>query len=193
VGYDLLWLIHDDSIRAYTEELVVGGRYYRYTLPRIVYELQDTSPKLDQTHFSFFRETPPENVNSQFWMGVISARFGQGEYPRFSPFLDLGIAGGAGPTKFYFLKDATQADVEANRLNDRDLAWVIDGSAGAGIRWRLLPRGWRVRADLRLQYHADLIYSSVNVTQTNQGRSLRADFGSFDVFHSPSLAFRAAF
>jgi hypothetical protein len=193
VGYDLLWLVEDDSVRAWMEEIVIGGRYVNYTLPRIVYELQDTSPKQDQSHFSFYRETPPENVNSQFWMGGISARFGQGEYPRFSPFLDLGIMAGAGPTKFYFLKDATQADVEANRLNDRDLAWVIYGSAGAGLRIRLFPRGWPVRADLRLQYRADIIYSSVNVTDTNQGRALRADFGSFDVFHTPSAAFRAAF
>ncbi len=192
VGYDLLWLITDDSFRAYTEELVVGGRYVNYTLPRIVYELQDTSTVAGEQHFTYFRETPPQNVNSQFWMAAVSARFGQGDGPRFSPFLDLYLAGGAGPTKFYFLKDGTVADTEANRLNDHDLAWAVNAGAGAGLRIRLLPRGFRVRADLRIQYHADLIYSKVNVTDTNAGRALSADFGSFDIFHAPSLAFRAA-
>jgi hypothetical protein len=192
VGYDLLWLVSDDSIRAYTEEFVVGGRYVNYTLPRIVYELQDTSTIAGQQHFTYFRETPVENVSSQFWMAALSARFGQGDAPRFSPFLDLYLAGGAGPTKFYFLKDNTAADVESNRINDRDLAWAVNAGAGAGLRIRLLPRGFRVRADLRIQYHADLIYSKVNETNTNAGRALSADFGSFDIFHAPSLAFRAA-
>jgi hypothetical protein len=192
VGYDLLWLITDDSFRAYTEELVVGGRYVNYTLPRIVYELQDTSTVAGQQHFTFFRETPAQNVNSQYWMAAVSARFGQGDAPRFSPFLDLGLSGGLGPTKFYFLKDNGAPDTEANRLNDRDLAWAVNAGVGAGLRMRLLPRGWRVRMDLRIQYHADLIYSKVNVTDTNAGRALSADFGSFDIFHAPSIAFRGA-
>ena len=80
VGYDLLWLIHDDSIRAYTEELVVGGRYYRYTLPRIVYELQDTGVNGNE-HFTFARETPPQPITSEFWMLSAQARFGVGEAP----------------------------------------------------------------------------------------------------------------
>jgi hypothetical protein len=191
VGYDLLWLIRDDSIRAYTEELVVGGRYMRYTLPRIVYELQDTGVNGNE-HFTFARETPPQPVTNEFWMLDAQARFGVGEGPRWSPFLDLGVAGGVGPTKFFFLQNATLPDTPANRDNVKEVAVGLTGGGALGLRWRLLPRGSRLRLDVHAEYRGNAIYTIVTRDATRDGRALRTDFGSFDIFHGPSLSIRGA-
>jgi hypothetical protein len=192
VGYDILWLLHDDQIRAYTEEIVLGGRYYRYTLPRIVYELVDTGPPGTEK-FTFNRETPPQPVTNEFWMLDASVRFGVGDAPRWSPYLDLGFAGGVGPTKFYFLKDSLQPDVETNRDNAREVAVGLDGNGALGLRWRILPRGKRLRLDLRAEYRANMIYTIVTRdARSPTGQALRTDFGSFDVFHGPSIAIRGS-
>jgi hypothetical protein len=191
IGYDLLWLIHDDQIRAYVEEIVVGARYYRYTLPRIVYELQDTGTNGTQ-HFTFARETPPQPITSEFGMLTAAARFGVGEAPRWSPFLDLNIAGGVGPTSFFFLIDPTMMDSPQNRDNAKEVAVGLNGGGALGLRWRLLPRASRVRLDLRAEYRGNMIYTIVTRDATRDGRALRTDFGQFDVFHGPSLALRGA-
>ncbi|HSO34626.1 MAG TPA: hypothetical protein VLT33_18960 [Labilithrix sp.] len=191
VGYDLLWLIQSDSVRAYMEELVVGGRYYRYSLPRIVYELQDTGTNGNQ-HFTFARETPPQPITSEFWMLSAQGRFGVGEAPRWSPFLDLGVAGGVWPTKFFFLQDPNLADAASNRDHAREIAVGLNGGGAVGLRWRLLPRGSRFRLDLRAEYRGNAIYTIVTRDATRDGRALRTDFGSFDIFHGPSLSIRGA-
>lgn len=190
VGYDLLWLIENESMKAYMEELVVGGRYYQYTLPRIVYELEDTGTA-GKEHFTFRRETPVQPVETKFFMASISARFGQGDTPRFSPYLDLGFAGGAGPTEFYFTENPLLGT--GPRDNARELAFGVNGTGALGIRWRLLPRAWRVRLDLHAVYRGSLIYTIVNRDATTpDGRALHTDFGQFDVFHGPSLSLRGA-
>jgi hypothetical protein len=191
VGYDILWLLKDDQIRAYMEELVVGGRYYRYQLPRIVYELEDTGTA-GQEKFTFRRETPPQPITSEFWMLSVSGRFGVGEAPRWSPYLDLGFAGGVGPTRFYFLKDGALPDVPDNHDTAHEAAVGLSGGGALGLRWRLLPRGSRVRIDLRAEYRGTGIYTIVTRDATFQGRALRTDFGQFDVFHGPSLSLRGA-
>ncbi len=192
VGYDLLWVLNNESLNAAMEELVVGGRYYQYTLPRIVYELEDTSTVAGQERFTFARETPAQPITSRFYMATVSGRFGVGDAPRWSPYLDLGVAGGAGPTSFYFLRDATQPDGDQNRDNAREVAIGLNGNGALGLRWRLLPRGSRVRLDLRLEYRGNMIYTIVTRDATRNGRALRTDFGQFDVFHGPSLAIRGA-
>jgi hypothetical protein len=44
VGYDIAFLLGEKAGKAYIEELVVGGRYFDYSLPRILYELENQSP-----------------------------------------------------------------------------------------------------------------------------------------------------
>ena len=131
-------------------------------------------------------------------MAAVSARFGVGEAPRWSPFLDVGLAGGGGPTAFYFLQPGITpgtpaAGLDENRDHVRELAWVFNGTLAGGIRWRILPRGWRLRLDLRASYRADVIVAGVHRSAAPNGAALKTDFGSFDVFHSPSIAFRGAF
>ena len=191
VGYDLLWLIESDRLRATMEELVVGGRYYRYSLPRIVYELQDTGTSGYQ-RFTFARETPPQPITREFWMLSANGRFGVGDAPRWSPYLDLGVAGGVGPTKFFFLQDPNLGDSPQNRDNAKEVAVGLNGGGAVGLRWRLLPRGSRFRLDLRAEYRGNMIYTIVTRDASRDGRALRTDFGSFDVFHGPTISLRGA-
>jgi hypothetical protein len=113
-------------------------------------------------------------------------RLGQGESPRWSPFVDVGLYGGAGPTSFYFLKDANGGDVAQNHDDRREVAGIVDGSLAAGLRWRLLPRGARIRADLRADYRAEILYWFL------PGSGHRIDFGGTDVFHGPRLSIHGA-
>lgn len=192
-GYDLLWALGDESLKAWCEELVFGIRYFQYTLPRILYELRNTSADPNHKTFVYNRESPLQPVESRYYMAGLSARFGQGEAPRFSPYADLAIFGGAGPSSFYYLKDPNAGTDEANRDYSKEVAWVVNGGLGVGVRWRLFPRGWRVRLDLRALYRADFIYTSINRHQNTAADERRTDFGAVDVFHGPSLSLRGAF
>lgn len=192
VGYDILWLMNQDSLRAYMEEFVVGGRYTDYTLPRVIYELQDTSVDPAVQRFTFRRESPVQPVRSRFYMAAVNGRFGVGDAPRWSPFLDAGIAGGGGPIAYYFLRDPNGENTAANQEFVREAAFIVNASLGAGLRWRLLPRGSRLRLDARFYYRADMLYTIFNHTETAGGRALRTDLGSIDFFHSPSISIRGA-
>lgn len=192
VGYDILFALGDERAKTWLEELIVGFRYFRYSLPRILYELRNISTDPNKKQFVFARESPIQMTESRYYMGGFTARVGVGEAPRFSPWMDLSLFGGAGPSSFYFLTDPALGDVEGNRDFSRDVAWVVNGGLGAGLRWRLLPRGWRARLDLRAYYRADFVYTQINRSRNESGEERKTDFGSVDVFHGPSLAIRGA-
>ena len=190
VGYDFLWLIDDERIKAYTEQLYVGGRYYEYTLPRIVYEVENTAGPGAKDSFTFLRETPIQPVKSEFFMAAGAVRFGVGEAPRWSPYLDLGGAFGAGPTSFYFTPDPLLGT--GPRDHTREVAFGLNGVGALGLRVRLLPRGSRVRLDLRGEYRGSLIYTIVNSDTNAAGKQVRTDFGQFDIFHGPTISLRGS-
>jgi hypothetical protein len=201
VGYDILWALQDPSLHASMEQLIVGGRYLEYTLPRILYELQDTSRVAGEQHFSFIdpqtgqqvgRESPPQPVTSGFYMLGATGRFGQGEAPRWSPYLDVGIYGGAGPTSFYFLKDPTQPNTLANRDDITSVAFAFDGHAGLGLRWRVFPRATIVRLEIRALYQGDFLYETISRSATPNGRAVTTDFGQFDIYHGPTFAIKGS-
>ena len=107
--------------------------------------------------------------------------------------MDIGLAGGAGPTSFYFLKNQALSDTPDNRDNLSEVSFAFNGSLAGGLRWRLLPRGTRLRLDLRAMYKVDVIHAVVYREAATNGATQRTDFGSFDVFHGPSRALRGAF
>ena len=181
LGYDVLFALGADVSRAFVEELVVGARFVDYQLPRVLYELRDVSTTAGKQDFRFLRESPVQVVESRFYMLGATARFGEGEGPRWSPYLDLGLYGGAGPSSFYFLKDAAAGDTAVNREDHRDIAGIVDGSLAAGLRMRIFPRSSRVRVDLRADYRAEILYWFLP-------GSHRVDFGGADVFHGPRLS-----
>jgi hypothetical protein len=102
----------------------------------------------------------------------------------------MAIYGGAGPASFHYGDDASYGP----REDQKQVAWVVNGGLGLGLRWRLLPRGSRLRLDLRGLYRADVFYASIaKVVEVTNGPAHRTDFGGFDVFHGPQLAIRGSF
>ena len=70
-------------------------------------------------------------------------------HTRISGFPDLGFAGGLGPTNFYFTQNPLIPDGPHD--NAHEAAVGLNGTGAVGIRLRLLPRGSRVRLDLRAE------------------------------------------
>ncbi|RYE83247.1 MAG: hypothetical protein EOO75_19565, partial [Myxococcales bacterium] len=99
LGYDLAFLF-SESTRSYLEELSVGARYFRYDLPRILYELEVTRPSDTVENQVYKNESAPQRVPSTYYMGGATARFGRGAEPAFSPFGELGFYIGGGPTSY---------------------------------------------------------------------------------------------
>jgi len=73
----------------------------------------------------------------------------------------------------------------------KEAAFVFNGGLGLGLRWRLLPRGSRVRLDLRALYRADMLWSSIHRTNAEEAPSAAptsAASTSSTVRRSPSAA-----
>lgn len=194
-GFDVAYLDPDLAAKYWAEDLLVGFRYMGYRLPRILYELRDADPSPNVAEPSFSRESPSQSLQTDYYMGGVAARFGQGDFRAVSLFADLGIYGGAGPSSFYFLKDPNAADAPTNRDRRSDLILVLNASMGVGARLRLTPRKMRVRFLAEIQYHADILgqalVSELSETTTAGGTTYtlgrRVDLGGFDVFHGPHI------
>ncbi|MFO0758121.1 MAG: hypothetical protein U0359_16615 [Byssovorax sp.] len=197
IGYDVSWLMQDIADRYWIEELLVGFRYMGYKLPRILYELENTTPTAETSHFAFLRESPPQNVTSDYYMGGFQARFGQGDARRLSLFGDLGVFGGSGPMAYYFLRDPDGKDVPDNRLVVASPVLVVNGSAGLGARVRLTPKKTgRFRVLIEARYGAEMLYQTIisELLETKNAKgdtvittNKRIDFGGFDIFHGPRV------
>lgn len=187
IGYDIAPHLPPEAVgRLWIEETVLGFRYMSYRLPRILYELKDAAPPgSDGQDFKFDRESPAQELTTQYYMGGGTLRFGQGEGRMVSLFGDLGFYGGAGPSRYSF----------ANLNVEKPTVIVLDGSAGLGGRLRLTPRRSRLRVLLELQYHAEIFYQTVisglRATESANGTTYTVDkkveLGGTDLFHGPRL------
>src|SRR5205814_2364714 len=125
--------------RYYIEEFTPAFRYMDYQLPRILYQLKDTSGQ--ETSFSFEKEGPAQTQRSQYYMGGLIWRFGPGgTTPGFSAFFDAGLYAGSGPADYLLY----QYDASGNQLKTMDgftaSVFVADVALGGGLRFRLTPR-----------------------------------------------------
>ena len=187
IGYDIAGHLPPEAVgRLWIEETVLGFRYMSYRLPRILYELKDVAPPGSEgQNFKFDRESPAQQLTTQYYMGGGTFRFGQGEGRMVSLFGDLGFYGGAGPSRYFF----------ANLNVEKPTVIVLDGSAGLGGRLRLTPRRSRLRVLLELQYHAEIFYQTVisglRATESDKGTTYTVDkkveLGGTDLFHGPRL------
>ena len=194
LGYDLSFLMGDDAGKYYIEELVVGGRYFNYSLPRILYELRNTSSNPDVKNYVFNREAPAQKVPSKFYMAGVVARAGPGEAPALSPFFDLSLYFGGGPTEYYFPIDPAQPDVPQNREVFTSSSIAVDLGFGLGARWRLFRTGSRFSVNLEGAYRAELIGSQLSTSAGESEEDERiVDFGSTDMFHGPEIAATGSF
>lgn len=201
VGYDVAFLVPEIEGKYWIEELLVGFRYMNYQLPRVLYELEDVDPDPGVTRFAFSRESPPQTIESIYYMGGVAARLGQGDKRLVSLFGDFGFYGGSGPTSFYFLRDVEAPDVPGNREELAPAVIVLNASAGLGVRLRLTSRQSRLRLLLEGKYHAEIVgqavVSKIVGTKREDGTTYTIgktiNYGGVDVYHGPRLQLAGVF
>jgi hypothetical protein len=197
VGFDLTKLFPEESEDAYLESGLVGFRYLRYELPRIFYAL--SQPDTTVARYALDRQSPPQDVTSQFYMGGFALRFGNGEWPRVSPYGDLALYGGAGPVSYYFTEDPT---IRGGSREVKDATLIgLGGNASLGVRFRLTSYRSRPRLVTELSYGAEVVGQGIvsNIRGVKQGDTTsyvvdqKIDLGGFDLFHGPRVLVVAVF
>lgn len=204
IGYDIAFLLGESAGKYYIEELTVGGRYFKYELPRILYELEVTNPSDTLEEQVYKNESSPQNVSSLYYMGGVTARFGRGDAPVFSPYGELGIYLGGGPTSYRLrqnkavecsgnttpakgeecVDDPNPSDKNADATSAS--AFAIDASLALGARVRLIKPGRRFRLNGEVLVRGELIYANAKSSFTDDGgKSTQIDFGSADFFWGP--------
>lgn len=172
------------------QNLSVGFRYFDYQLPRIVYELVNSTPGQDAAAYVFSRETPPQAIRTRLYMLSLSAR---GEYrltPHWAPFLKLDFVAGYGPTRYYFLIDQNGFDDESNRQYESTSGLGLAAGGAIGVRFRMGGPRALVNAYLDAYYHLVDISQQLNYDTT---KDAIVDVGASDLFHGPTAALGATF
>jgi hypothetical protein len=200
VGYDLSFLLGESAGKYFLEELTVGGRYFQYALPRILYELEyNGPPNADTKTYKWVSESAPQNVTSKYYMGGVTGRFGAGPSAMIAPFADLGIYAGAGPAAYYLRTKAPNAqnvdspqttnlaDPSQNQLQNKS-AFAANVVLALGARLHI-THGSRLRISGEAQYRAELIYSQTKADSGSDPNKDRiVDSGGADLFHGPRLS-----
>ena len=200
LGYDVAFLMGESAGKYFIEELTVGGRYFQYALPRILYELEYTGdPNADSKTYKYVSESAPQVVTSKYYMGGVTARFGAGPSAWLAPFADLGIYVGAGPSSYYLRKtpptagnvdSPAQTDLtsSAQTLQNQN-AFAANVALALGARLHLTGAS-RLRVSGEAQYRAELLYAQTkgNTGSSDPNKDRIVDFGGADVFHGPRLS-----
>jgi hypothetical protein len=202
-GYDVAFLMGEKAGKNYVEEAVIGVRYMNYRLPRILYELENHGTD-DNKRWEYVRETPVQLVVSKYYMAGLSGRMGLGPGPALSPFVDIGIYAGVGPSAYYFMKPDPRLSNSGYTYDSPELrdhqsktSIVANASFALGARYRLAPRTSRFRLNIEVIYRAEAIYARANGESSDQAKTSKCtaekcdrivDFGATDLFHGPRLS-----
>jgi hypothetical protein len=184
LGYDFATRI-DSPLRSLT--LTFG--YFDYTLPRVLYEFQNSTPGTDTANYVYLRESPPQAVRSRFGMLGIAADTERPLVGHLLGVLGARLAVGGGPISYYFLRDETLPDEDANRDQSKRFTYGFNGGAFIGVRWRL------VSAESRLSAHFDATYQALVIASGlgSDDDATAINSGSSDLFHGPTLSLGGAF
>jgi hypothetical protein len=174
----------------YLQALTVGFRYFDYTLPRILYELTNSTPGAETKAYVFSRETPPQAIRTRYYMAALSGRIEKAVTPHFKPYFSLDVAAGYGPTQYYFLRDPNGDDVESNHDDTSSSCVGVNLAGVLGFRWFVGGPEARLNAFLDLRYQAQAIASVLD--SKNDGDTI-VNVGATDVLHGPVAALGVAF
>jgi hypothetical protein len=184
LGYDFATRI-DSPLRSLT--LTFG--YFDYTLPRVLYEFQNSTPGEDTANYVYLRESPPQAVRSRFGMLGIAADMERPLVGHLLGVLGARLAVGGGPISYYFLRDETLPDEDANRDQSKRFTYGFNGGAFIGVRWRLVSPESRLSAHFDATYQALVIASGLG----SDDDATAINSGSSDLFHGPTLSLGGAF
>ena len=168
----------------------LGFRYFDYTLPRILYELVNSTPDAETPAYVYSRETPPQRMRTRYYMGTLTARFEKPLTPHLTPYLSLDVGVGYGPTEYYFPKDINLIDEESNRDHTKSNSLGVATFGTLGIRWFVANPEARLNVFLDVNYHLQSISSLLN---PSNDENTVITTGSTDMFHGPTGALGATF
>jgi hypothetical protein len=170
--------------------LTAGFRYFDYSLPRILYQLDNATPGSSQASYVYTLETPPQRMRTRYYMGALTARFERRFLGQLTPYLNLDFAAGYGPTRYYLLIDPDGLDVPENQHFTNSYSIGIGFAGSIGLRWQLGGPEARLNAYFDVNYHAQSITSAFQ--PANNGNTV-VSIGQTDVYHGPKAAFGATF
>lgn len=189
VGYDILWLLQESPIRRYADQLTVGFRYLDYSLPRILYVLEDVNGDPDADDYEYVAESAPQDLNTRYYTGEVAVHRGVhvGGMPGLLYTLGLGFGGGP-----------IRGDFEG-------LGYEPDALLGFTGRARLgysanITRGDRFYLDFLAFYDAEFVLPfSGDLSTSTDGDddsdlgTRTASFGGIDIFHGPTIRLKMGY
>ncbi len=172
-GYDISFLFYETARRYYLEEVTLGYRYFNYTLPRVLYELRNTSsPESKNQNFVYKAESGVQNIDALYHMGGFVLRMGPGGAPRFHPYGNIGMYFGGGPVAF---------NMDKKQFIGSQFAF--DASLALGARVRLTPKRFPLLAHAGFQWAGEILASGISKENEGGEENTQVDFGSGDFFH----------
>ncbi len=184
-GFDILWAMPQARVRSFADQLEVGFRYLDYSIPRILYGLEDTDGDPDRDRYVYYAETPVQRVHSRYYLGEVRFRRGVHVGGRPGVLYDIDLGLGGGPLD----ADTAALGVDADRM------MVVRAGGRLGWGQALTRPGVRVRADLIAWYGVGIVFSTNALMSVSSGDDdesdlgqVTVDFGGLDMFHGPYLA-----
>jgi len=185
IGYDLAPR-QGPLVKTFT----VGFRYFDYTLPRILYQLTNSTPGADSAAYVYSAETPPQRMRTRYFMGALTGRFDHRLSGGFTPYLSLDAAVGYGPTRYYLLRDPDGLDVPDNQAYTNSYSIGLGFAGALGMRWQIGALDSRLNAYFDVSYHAQSISSTF---QSKDSGDTIVRLGETDIFHGPRASFGGTF
>lgn len=171
-------------------QLSVGFRYFDYSLPRILYQLDNSTPGGSQANYVYTLETPPQRMRTRYYMGAVTAHINRTFLGQLTPYLNLDFAAGYGPTHYYLLIDPDGLDEPANQHQTNSYSIGIGFAGALGLRWQIGGPEARLNAYFDVNYHFQSITSAFQ--PSNNGNTV-VSIGETDIFHGPRASFGAMF
>jgi len=181
VGYDVSFLAYEWSRSHYIEEIYLGYKGFDYTLPRVLYELENTLGEDSRSKsFVYSRESDVQNVQSLYHLGGFRFRMGPGGAPRLHPYVALGMFFGGGPVAF---------EIEGDEIAGSQLAF--DVNLAAGLRVRLTPVDFPVRAHAGVQWSGEALLAGIGENATDEGETT-VEYDGGEMFHGVNFHLRGS-
>ncbi len=165
----------------------VGYKYMDYSLPRVVYRLEDENGKAEYDHWIYTNEAEPQDVPARLHMiGAGWQNIDEERTQDFTLLYRVGLYAGAGRSEFNYI----------NR--DDDVEPYLAGAQihlTPGLAWKLPAGG--LDTSLRLLYEINGTFfgsgiRSIIFDREDKGEAFYT-FGQIDVYHGGNFAFEIRF
>lgn len=173
-----------------TRDIYIGYKYMAYTLPRIVYEMEDINPDEDESDWRYVRETTPQDIRMNIHLiGAGSEYLVHRTNNLIEPVYTMSVYFGLAESDFTF----PDTEEEKERTADATMFCALI-RLSPGISFK--TTGGALHTSLRLMYDANLTFANGTDdenSETEDGNPLAYNFGAMDIYHGIQFAFDAYF